>query len=287
MLSVWKAWLSNNMFEHPFSRLEPEFLILGLGTDFSMEAAESRRNGLFYRRSRRRERGGPLELRTEMEMVSPGTISPKAPESHFASMKIFMPRMPSVFVLFSVGKFPFPLALNMAMRIVMLSFWEPIPNMFECSLLGLEPGLFFLVSGTKFSREAYFRSRNGLFSMFSRTGEGGWPWELRTEMEMFSMATMSPEVPEFHFASMRIFRPLIPSVAVVYSSGKLPFPLALTMATGIIMLSFWEAFPKRLECSLSQFEPGFLVLRSVTEFPRVTSERRNELFFRRGGEGGP
>lgn len=147
MLSVWKAWLSNNMFEYPFSRLEPGFLIPGLGTDFSMEAAESRRNGLFYRRSRRRERGGPWELRTEMEMVSPGTISPKAPEFHFASMKIFMPRMPSVFVLFSVGKFPFPLALNMAMRIVMLSFWEPIPNMFECSLLGLEPGLFFSYRG--------------------------------------------------------------------------------------------------------------------------------------------
>lgn len=95
-------------------------------------------------------------------------------------------------------------------------------------------------------------------------------------------------VPEFHFASMRIFMPLIvPSVVVVFSSGKLPLPSALTVVMGIMMLSFWEAFPKRLECPLSRFEPGFLVLGSGTEFPREASERRrNRLLFRKG-EGGP
>lgn len=196
-------------------------------------------------------------MRTETEMVSPGTISPKAPEFHFASMKIFMPLMPSVFVLFSVGKFPFPLALTMAMGMVMLSFSEPSER------------------------------RHDLFSMFSRIREEGWPWELRTDMEMVSPATIFPEVSEFHFASMRIFMPLIPSVVVVFSSGKLPLPPALTMAMRIMMLSFWEASPKRLECPLSRFEPGLLVLGLGTEFPRETSERRNGLFFRRGEEGGP
>lgn len=165
MLFVWKAWLSNNMFECPLSRLEPEFLILGSGTDSSMKASERRRNALFSIISRRREGGGPWELRTGTEMVSPGTISPKAFEFHFASMRILIFLMASVFVLLFVGKFPFPLTLTMAMGMVMLSFWEPFPDTFECCLSWFEPGLFVL--WTEFPREASERRRNGLFSMIS------------------------------------------------------------------------------------------------------------------------
>jgi hypothetical protein len=55
MLSFWKDWLSTNTFECPLSRLEPGFLILGLGKEFPREASKRRRNGLFSMISRRGE----------------------------------------------------------------------------------------------------------------------------------------------------------------------------------------------------------------------------------------
>jgi len=265
MLSLWKDWLSTHMFECPLSPLEPGYLILGSGKEFPRESSERRRNCLYSMISRRRKGGGAWELRTEMDMVSPGTISRKVPEFPFVSMMIFMPL---VFVFFSIQELPLAMA--------MLSVWKDwlYKIMFECPLSRLEPGFLILGPGNEFPGEDVERRRNGLFSMISRRGKGG-PWELRTETGRVFPGTMSPKVPGFHFASMRIFMPLIPSVVVFFSVRKLP----LTLTMGIVVLSFWEAFPNTFEGPLSRFEPGFLVLGSGTESTREASDRRRNGLF--------
>jgi hypothetical protein len=84
----------------------------------------------------------------------------------------------------------------------MYSFWKAFTNTIKCPLSRFELGFLALVTVKEFPREASERRRNCLFPMetciYGRGEEEGEP-ELRTETEMVSI---SPKVPEFHFASM-------------------------------------------------------------------------------------
>lgn len=112
--------------------------------------------------------------------------------------------MSLVFVFFSVPELPLPLVMA-AMGMGLLPFWKHrnFTDTFECPLSRLEPG---------FLREASERRRNGLFSKIFRRGEGIGAWELGAEM-----GTISPKVPEFHFASMMM-------TMVMASSASVPEP---------------------------------------------------------------